>query len=83
MTSSAPLFPTPPQVHFGFYVDYHNTSMRPELTRALLSLLKEKPTLPVFVIGHSMGAALATLCSLDLRVSRCHLQKRLLGRSVL
>lgn len=59
-----------PQVHHGFYTDYHNTTMRPELTKALLALLAEKPSLPVYVIGHSMGAALAILCALDLRVSR-------------
>ncbi|GAQ82878.1 Triacylglycerol lipase [Klebsormidium nitens] len=56
-------------VHHGFYTDYHNTTMRPELTKALLSLLAEKPSLPVYVIGHSMGAALAILCALDLRVN--------------
>lgn len=56
-------------VHWGFYSAYHNTSLRDGILSAVQRLQAERPGLQVAVTGHSLGAALACLCALDLTVN--------------
>lgn len=56
-------------VHWGFYASYHNTSLRDRVISAVQSARLENPNLGVAVTGHSLGAALACLCALDLTVN--------------
>lgn len=53
------------KIHKGFATAYR--AVAPELLSAVKKLLDEKRR-PVFLTGHSLGGALATLCSLDLLV---------------
>jgi hypothetical protein len=55
-------------VHGGFFYSYNSSFLAGNLTEATGALLKKHPSAPVFVAGHSLGGALATLCALDLRV---------------
>ncbi len=48
------------KVHYGFLDTY--LKLRPQL----MAVLKEHPNVPIYVTGHSLGAAIATLCTLDL-----------------
>eukprot|EP00897_Mesotaenium_endlicherianum_P005039 jgi/Mesen1/4563/ME000232S03828 len=56
-------------VHCGFYEAYHNTTLRAGVIEAVQALQRERPHLQVVVTGHSLGAALACLCALDLTVN--------------
>lgn len=56
------------QVHRGFYTAYHNTTLRPRVTAAVMRIQQEIYGLNIFVTGHSMGGAMAAFCSLDLVV---------------
>lgn len=56
-------------VHGGFYSSYHNTSLRDQVISAVQSTLAKRPELEVAVTGHSLGAAMACLCALDLNVN--------------
>lgn len=53
-------------VHRGFYTAYHNTTLRPRVTAAVMRIQQEIYGLNIFVTGHSMGGAMAAFCSLDL-----------------
>lgn len=59
------------KIHKGFAMAYASVSHR--VMRSIKRLIDEHPR-PVFLTGHSLGGALATICSLDvwikLRISR-------------
>ncbi len=48
------------KVHYGFLDTYL------KLRSQLMTVLKQHPQLPIYITGHSLGAAIATLCTLDL-----------------
>ncbi|EGD73651.1 hypothetical protein PTSG_05361 [Salpingoeca rosetta] len=51
-------------VHQGFLLGYE--SIRKELMNAITKKTKKYPTYEVLVTGHSLGGALATLCTVDI-----------------
>jgi len=51
-------------VHYGFYTGYMAVST--VVVNAVKAVRSKYPSLPVKVTGHSLGAAFATLCALDL-----------------
>ncbi|KAF0896170.1 hypothetical protein E2562_019663 [Oryza meyeriana var. granulata] len=55
-------------VHHGFYSAYYNTTVRREILKAVRWARKTYGRLPINVVGHSMGGALASFCALDLSV---------------
>ncbi|WVZ50055.1 hypothetical protein U9M48_001350 [Paspalum notatum var. saurae] len=55
-------------VHHGFYSAYYNTTVRHEILEAIRCARKTYGKLPINVVGHSMGGALASFCALDLSV---------------
>jgi hypothetical protein len=57
------------QVHHGFYSAYYNTTLRHEISKSVQWAWKTYGKLPINVVGHSMGGALASFCALDLSVS--------------
>uniref|UniRef100_A0A453HWN1 Fungal lipase-type domain-containing protein n=1 Tax=Aegilops tauschii subsp. strangulata TaxID=200361 RepID=A0A453HWN1_AEGTS len=56
------------QVHHGFYSAYYNTTLRHEILKSVQWAWKTYGRLPINVVGHSMGGALASFCALDLSV---------------
>jgi len=52
------------EVHEGFLQAYY--SVKPQITFALITLMKMYPTATLAITGHSLGAALAELCAIDL-----------------
>mmetsp|Transcript_6418 Transcript_6418/g.10983 ORF Transcript_6418/g.10983 Transcript_6418/m.10983 type:complete len:388 (+) Transcript_6418:33-1196(+) len=54
-------------VHAGFYNLWSKSSLQANITRLVGELVALHPTPRLFVTGHSMGAALANLCALDLK----------------
>jgi uncharacterized linocin/CFP29 family protein len=64
------------EVAEGFYTAYLSTISTQSFTNtsgiqqsvltAVTELVNQNPTLPVVVVGHSLGAALSELCALDL-----------------
>lgn len=57
------------QVHHGFYSAYYNTTLRNEILKSIKWARQRYGKLPINVVGHSMGGALASFCALDLSVS--------------
>ncbi|TKW02200.1 hypothetical protein SEVIR_8G230300v4 [Setaria viridis] len=55
-------------VHHGFYTAYYNTTLRHEILKSIQWARKTYGKLPINVVGHSMGGALASFCALDLSV---------------
>lgn len=55
-------------VHHGFYSAYYNTTLRHEILKSVRWAWKTYGRLPINVVGHSMGGALASFCALDLSV---------------
>ena len=53
-------------VHGGFYKQLHRNGVFSQLKNKIRELIQEYPTYEVFVSGHSLGAALATLCGYEL-----------------
>ncbi|CAO2149992.1 unnamed protein product [Urochloa humidicola] len=53
-------------VHHGFYTAYYNTTLRHEILKSIQWARKQYGKLPINVVGHSMGGALASFCALDL-----------------
>ena len=51
----------------GFYVSYNNSSLEPNITASVRKMAAAHPGTPLYVIGHSMGAALATICAMDVK----------------
>ncbi|MED6209399.1 hypothetical protein PIB30_054298 [Stylosanthes scabra] len=58
-------------VHRGFYNAYHNTTIRPAILDAVDRAKKFYGNIPIVVLGHSMGGAMAAFCGLDLMVNQC------------
>ena len=56
-----------PLLHAGFYVSYNNSMLEPNITAAVRKMHAEHPNAPLYAIGHSMGAALATICAMDVK----------------
>lgn len=56
------------QVHAGFLTAYQ--SMAPEILENLAFTLSRHPAADIWVTGHSLGGALATLCVADLHVNQ-------------
>lgn len=54
-------------VHTGFFMSYNASDLAPNITRAVRALREEYPNAPLYVAGHSMGAAMAHICALDLK----------------
>jgi len=54
-------------VHTGFYASWNSSKLAPALTAAAAALVERWPGKPLYVVGHSLGAALATVASVDLR----------------
>jgi hypothetical protein len=54
-------------VRAGFYVSYNNSMLEPNMTAAVRNMSAAHPGAPLYVIGHSMGAALATICAMDIK----------------
>jgi hypothetical protein len=54
-------------VHTGFFMSYNASSLAPNITIAVRELVKQHPGKPLYVAGHSMGAAMAHICAIDLR----------------
>ncbi|KAI8472671.1 MAG: Alpha/Beta hydrolase protein [Monoraphidium minutum] len=54
-------------IHSGFDVLWNSSSMAAAFLAAYATLHARHPRAPTYVAGHSMGAALAHLCALDLR----------------
>jgi predicted lipase len=55
------------QVHKGFWRAY--LEVRGEVLLTIKAMLASYSQLKIFVTGHSLGAALATLCAADIRLS--------------
>ncbi|KAE8800687.1 triacylglycerol Lipase [Hordeum vulgare] len=56
-------------VHRGFYSAYHNTTIRDGIVSGIQKTRKLHGDVPIMVTGHSMGAAMASFCALDLVVN--------------
>lgn len=54
-------------VHTGFLASYNMSTLRANLTAAMARLNQWHPFAPTYVVGHSLGGALATLCALDMK----------------
>ena len=48
-------------------MSYNASELAPNITRAVRALKEEHPDAPLYVAGHSMGAAMAHICALDLK----------------
>lgn len=51
----------------GFFMSYNASELAPNITQAVRALREEYPNAPLYVAGHSMGAAMAHICALDLK----------------
>jgi len=52
----------------GFFFSYNASSLKPNITEAAWQLEADYPGEPWYILGHSMGSAMATICALDLKV---------------
>ena len=48
-------------------MSYNASVLAPNITAAVRSLRDQYPDAPLYVAGHSMGAAMAHICALDLK----------------
>ena len=60
---------SPLVVHAGFFISYNDSYLRPNVTDAVREMMTVHRGDPIYVVGHSMGAAVATLCALDLQLT--------------
>ncbi|KAI3434954.1 hypothetical protein D9Q98_003008 [Chlorella vulgaris] len=56
-------------VHGGFFTSYNSSALASNITAGVTALRRRHPGSPVYVSGHSLGGAMATLCALDLRLN--------------
>ena len=54
-------------VHTGFYRSWNDSALAPNLTAAAAALARAHPGAPLYVAGHSLGAALATVAAVDIK----------------
>jgi hypothetical protein len=54
-------------VHTGFYLSWNDSALAPNLTAAAADLARAHPGAPLYIAGHSLGAALATVAAVDIR----------------
>jgi hypothetical protein len=67
-TYPVPGAPKALRIHSGFLILWNSSSLAPTFHQAVAELLQQHPTGPTYVIGHSMGGALAQLAALDLQI---------------
>ena len=48
-------------------MSYNNSMLEPNITASIRKMHAEHPNAPLYAIGHSMGAALATICAMDVK----------------
>ena len=48
-------------------MSYNASALAPNITQAVRELREEFPNAPLYVAGHSMGAAMAHICALDMK----------------
>ena len=48
-------------------MSYNNSMLEPNITESVRSMAAAHPGAPLYAIGHSMGAALATICAMDVK----------------
>ena len=65
-----PGMPKDATVHDGFWRSWTRSNLQNRTSVALDALFEERGVLPVVVVGHSLGGALATLCAADLLTER-------------
>eukprot|EP00877_Chromochloris_zofingiensis_P002736 jgi/Chrzof1/12463/Cz06g35080.t1 len=66
-TYPVPGAPKALRVHSGFKILWESSSLKSTFTDAFADLSSKHPTGPTFILGHSMGGALAHLCTLDFK----------------
>lgn len=54
-------------IHAGFFQSYNASNLQPNVTTAVAAMLQQHAGAHVYVIGHSMGAAVATICAIDVK----------------
>ncbi|MEW5299856.1 MAG: hypothetical protein WDW36_002830 [Sanguina aurantia] len=54
-------------IHAGFYSLWAQSELLPGVTQAVAGLLVLHPDAALYSVGHSMGAAVAQLCALDMK----------------
>ncbi|MEW5319665.1 MAG: hypothetical protein WDW38_010805 [Sanguina aurantia] len=54
-------------IHAGFYSLWAQSELLPGVTQAVAGLLALHPDAALYSVGHSMGAAVAQLCALDMK----------------
>ena len=64
--ANLPGMPDDAKVHDGFYRSWTRSLLQKQVTEAVQDILKERGVVPVLVVGHSLGGALATLCAAEL-----------------
>lgn len=68
-TYPVPGAPKALRIHSGFLILYNSSSMASTIKQAFGELLKAHPEGPTYMLGHSMGGALAQLAALDLKIT--------------
>lgn len=48
-------------------MSYNNSMLEPNITASVAKMAAEHPGAPLYAIGHSMGAALSTICAMDVK----------------
>ena len=64
--ANLPGMPDDAKVHDGFYRSWTRSLLQKQVIEAVQDILKERGVVPVLVVGHSLGGALATLCAAEL-----------------
>lgn len=54
-------------VHTGFFMSWNDSALAPNLTAAARALAAAHPGAPLYIAGHSLGAALATVAAVDIK----------------
>ncbi|KAK9808570.1 hypothetical protein WJX73_010249 [Symbiochloris irregularis] len=55
------------KVHTGFFSSYNFSNLQPNVSTAVGAMLEQHPGADVYIMGHSMGAAVATICAIDVK----------------
>lgn len=54
-------------LHAGFFYSYNFSNLQPNVSTAVGAMLEQHPGADVYIMGHSMGAAVATICAIDVK----------------